>query len=106
LGSIKAAPTQDPGIVGVGGQYQFCPDRLFSPLATHDCVYVIGNVMPLLDSVKDHALGNGNHFWNEFVQDADDRTLVAAVRVRVGNEGEELIGEFVFFGQETENVRH
>src|SRR5690348_15678122 len=59
------------------------PDRLFSPLATHDCVYVIGHVMPLLDAIEDHALGDGDHFWNEFVQDADDRTFVAAVRVRV-----------------------
>src|SRR5205085_5040943 len=74
---------------------------LFSPLTTYHRMHVIGHIMALLDTIEDHALGDGDHFGNKLVQDADNRTLVTAICVRVGDEGEELIGEFAFVGQET-----
>ena len=74
------------------------------PLARHNGMHVIGDIVAFAYAIDDHALGDGDHLRHRLVQEADNGPLVAAVGIAVSNEGEQLISKFFFVGKELENA--
>jgi hypothetical protein len=63
-------------------------------------VDIFSNISSLINSVKDHALGNRNHLGQRFMQDADKSPLVAMVCAPINDEGEEFIRQLFFVVKE------
>ena len=74
------------------------------PLARHNGMHVVGDIVAFDHPIDDHAFGDGDHLRHRLVQEADNGPLVAAVGIAVGNEGEQLICKFFFVRKQLENA--
>ena len=69
---------------------------LVHPLSVNDCVDIIFYIVPFIDAVNDHAFGDRDDVGSDFVQNADNGALIAAIGIGIGYKRIQFIGKFLF----------
>jgi hypothetical protein len=51
-------------------------------------MYIVGNVVPFIDAINNHALSDRNDLRRYLVQNANDCALIAVIRTGISDESE------------------
>src|SRR5258708_13193601 len=78
---------------------------LVESLTIEDSTYVISNIMPLVDTIYNHAFGNRDHLGRDLMQNTDYSSFVTIVCTRVDDKPVQFIGQFFFLGNRLHQVR-
>jgi hypothetical protein len=79
---------------------------LVESFTIEDRMYVISNIVPLVDTIYNHAFGNRDHLGRDLVQNTDYSSFVTIVCTWVDDKRVQFIGQFFFIGKGLEQVGH
>src|SRR6266851_4891275 len=83
------APSNVPGN---GESSRETTSLLVESLTIENSMYVISNIMPLVDTIYNHAFGNRDHLGRDLMQNTDYSSFVTIVCTRVDDKRLEQVG--------------
>src|SRR5260370_8379373 len=93
-------------VPGNGESSRETTSLLVESLTIENSMYVISNIVPLVDTIYNHAFGNRDHLGRDLMQNTDYSSFVTIVCTRVDDKRGQFIGQFFCIGKPLEQVGH